>query len=71
MHSGRIAHRQTGRPEANSASVYEADPVEVSRLDKSAYIVQAPARSRRFVHVAPNLTGKPFKLHDDVLGCRP
>jgi hypothetical protein len=42
MHSRRIVHQQTARPEANSAPVYEENPTEVSRDAKSADRGQAP-----------------------------
>jgi hypothetical protein len=66
MRSNRIVHRYTGRPVADSAPVYEADGMEVSRVGKSAGVAPAQSGSRRFVHDAPNFGGKPFRLHDDA-----
>src|SRR5215207_566097 len=60
MRSNRIVHRYTGRPAADSAPVYEADGMEVSRVGKSADAVLAQSGLRRFVHDAPNFAGKPF-----------
>jgi len=71
MHRRRIAYRQTGRPEANSAPVYEAEPLEVSRGGKSGIAGEREKGWRRFVHVAPIVGGKPFKLHDDESACHP
>jgi hypothetical protein len=70
MHSRRIVHRQTGRPEANSAPVYEGEPVEVSRGGKSGIAGDRESVSSRFVQVALIVDGKPFKLHDDVPACQ-
>jgi hypothetical protein len=58
MHSSRIARRQIARPEANSAHVYEADPVQVSRDAKPALIVQAP---RLFSLFCARCTKRPRK----------
>jgi hypothetical protein len=71
MRSNRVVHRYTGRPAADSAPVYEADGMEVSRARKLADVVQARTAVRRFVHHAPNFCGKPFRLHDDALHCHP
>jgi hypothetical protein len=71
MHSRRIVHRLTGRPEAISAPVYEGEPVEVSRGGKSRIAGEVESGWRRFVHVALIVNGKPFKLHDDAPNCHP
>src|SRR3954447_10780546 len=71
MHRRRIAYRQTGRPEANSAPVYEAEPLEVSRGGKSGIAGEREKGWRRFVHIAPIFGEKPFKLHDDESACHP
>jgi hypothetical protein len=71
MHSRRIAHRQTGRPEANSAPVYEGDPVEVSRDGKSGIAGERENGQCCFVQLALIVGGKTFKLHDDESACHP
>src|SRR5688500_6043299 len=55
MRGNRIVHRYTGRSVADSAPVYEADGMEVSRVGKSVDVVPAQSGSRRFVHDAPNI----------------
>jgi len=45
--------------------------MEVSRVGKSVDEVPAQSGSRRFVHDAPNIGGKPFRLHDDAPGHHP
>jgi hypothetical protein len=71
MHNRRIVHRQTGRPEANPAPVYEGEPVEVSRDGKSMIAGERESGWRRFVQAALIVGGKPFKLHDDAPACHP
>jgi hypothetical protein len=71
MRSNRIVHRYTGRPAADSAPVYEADGMEVSRVGKLGDVVLVQSGSRCFVHDAPNFGGKPFRLHDDAPHCHP